>query len=312
MSKYLDLDGLKYNITKTKEYVDSTVNGTENLLIDTFNFGCAHHLVLGTDVGSTEKTFTNQNSTYKGANVYSFSGTNDYVGSLDTIKITLNGTHLLKDHTYTLSFYIKGSPIGSYSLALSTNDGSNLTNELISRVAGQSISNDWQFMEYTFTPTGDTTDNHSIYLVADDSIKFAMVNYYFTSFMLTESKSGRTWSKSLKDTDKDMTYLIERAPQMGYPLVTTTAKTIAATPNTYYRNTSTVSTLKITLAAGTNYYNKNYMKEYFIEFTTGSSGCTLTVPTSVKWANGEVPTLEASKTYQLSIVNNLAIIAKFE
>jgi hypothetical protein len=47
------------------------------------------------------------------------------------------------------------------------------------------------------------------------------------------------------------------------------------------------------------------------EFTASSSGCTLSVPSTIKWINGTAPSIEAGKTYQISIINNLATVAKF-
>ena len=81
-------------------------------------------------------------------------------------------------------------------------------------------------------------------------------------------------------------------------------------PNIYYRNTSTsLSTLTITLGS---IANSNIINEYFVEFTTSSSGTTISLPSAIKWANGETPTFEASTTYQISIVNNLGVVITFK
>lgn len=88
--------------------------------------------------------------------------------------------------------------------------------------------------------------------------------------------------------------------------VTSTSKSIE--PNKYYKWTSAMSSLTITLAIPTN---TSILNNYMFEFTTSSSGCTLNVPSTVKWANGEAPTIEASKTYQVSIINNLAVVSNF-
>lgn len=88
--------------------------------------------------------------------------------------------------------------------------------------------------------------------------------------------------------------------------VTSTSKSIE--PNKYYKWTSAMSSLTITLATPTN---TSILNNYMFEFTTSSSGCTLNVPSTVKWANGEAPTIEASKTYQVSIINNLAVVSNF-
>jgi hypothetical protein len=63
-----------------------------------------------------------------------------------------------------------------------------------------------------------------------------------------------------------------------------------------------METLTLTLAAG----EENKLSEYMFEFTSGTTPTTLTLPESVKWIGGN--TIEASKTYQVSIVNNIAVL----
>ena len=58
--------------------------------------------------------------------------------------------------------------------------------------------------------------------------------------------------------------------------------------------------------------NSNIINEYFVEFTTSSSGTTISLPSTIKWANGETPTFEANTTYQISIVNNLGVVITFK
>lgn len=99
---------------------------------------------------------------------------------------------------------------------------------------------------------------------------------------------------------------------LGYvskQLSTTTSSSMTLSPNIYYRNTSTsLSSLTITLGSVSN---SNILNEYFVEFTTRSSGTTVSLPSSVKWANGVTPSFENGKTYQISIVNNLGTCVKF-
>ena len=93
-------------------------------------------------------------------------------------------------------------------------------------------------------------------------------------------------------------------------LITSTSSTMTLSPNIYYRNTNAdLSTLTITLGSVSN---SNIINEYFVEFTTSSSGTTISLPSTIKWANGEAPTFEASTTYQISIVNNLGVVTKFK
>lgn len=66
--------------------------------------------------------------------------------------------------------------------------------------------------------------------------------------------------------------------------------------------TNGISDLTLTLASG------NYYDEYMCAFTTSSSGCNLSLPNTVSYI-GSAPTLEANTYYELSIVNNKAVIA---
>ena len=96
---------------------------------------------------------------------------------------------------------------------------------------------------------------------------------------------------------------------LGYinkQLIASTESSMTLSPNIYYRNTNAdLSTLTITLGSVSN---SNIINEYFVEFTTSSSGTTISLPSTIKWANGETPTFEASTTYQISIVNNLGVV----
>lgn len=72
-------------------------------------------------------------------------------------------------------------------------------------------------------------------------------------------------------------------------------------PNRYYIF-GEMAELTITLAEG----EEGKLNEYMFEFTSGTAPTTLTLPESVKWMGEH--TIEASKTYQVSIVNNIAVI----
>lgn len=77
-------------------------------------------------------------------------------------------------------------------------------------------------------------------------------------------------------------------------------------PNTFYKFGS-CSKLTITFAAE----ESGIENEYKFEFVSGTTPTTLSLPDSIKWKDGKEPTMEASKTYQVSIVNNLAVYAAF-
>ena len=79
---------------------------------------------------------------------------------------------------------------------------------------------------------------------------------------------------------------------LGYinkQLSTSTSSSMTLSPNIYYRNTSTsLSSLTITLGSVSN---SNIINEYFVEFTTRSAGTIVSLPSTIKWANGGNPNI---------------------
>ena len=67
------------------------------------------------------------------------------------------------------------------------------------------------------------------------------------------------------------------------------------------------SSVTITLPSGAD---SNGL-EYLCQFTASAAGCTLSVPDTISWFGGETPVINAGSTYQLSILNNLAVIGEF-
>ena len=110
-------------------------------------------------------------------------------------------------------------------------------------------------------------------------------------------------SKTPSSGEVDLGYINKK-------LTTSTSSSMTLSPNVYYRNTNTsLSSLTITLGSVSN---SNIINEYFVEFTTSSSGTTVSLPSTIKWVDGVIPTWEAGYTYQLSIVNNLGVCVKFK
>ena len=155
-----------------------------------------------------------------------------------------------------------------------------------------------------------------------DTIRNNAANYKGTVTSITVNGSSKTPSSGIVDIGNVATSVkidgVSKTPSngvvdVGYvnkQLITSTSSTMTLSPNIYYRNTSTsLSTLTITLGS---IANSNIINEYFVEFTTSSSGTTISLPSTIKWANGETPTFEASTTYQISIVNNLGVVTKFK
>ena len=77
--------------------------------------------------------------------------------------------------------------------------------------------------------------------------------------------------------------------------------TFALTPNKFHV-WGEVASLTLTFATG----EVGYIQEYIFQFTSGSTATTLNLPSSVKWITDN--TVEANKTYQVSILNSLAVM----
>lgn len=77
--------------------------------------------------------------------------------------------------------------------------------------------------------------------------------------------------------------------------------TFELTPNTLHR-WGEVTSLTLTLGAEI----PNIVNEYMIQFTSGATATQLSLPETVKWIN--TPEIVANAVYQISILNNLAVM----
>lgn len=82
-------------------------------------------------------------------------------------------------------------------------------------------------------------------------------------------------------------------------IIGTTTKELL--PNKYYIF-GEVATLELTLAKGED----GKLNEYMFEFTSGTTPTVLNLPEEIKWIGDNM--IEASKTYQVSIINNIAVM----
>ena len=88
---------------------------------------------------------------------------------------------------------------------------------------------------------------------------------------------------------------------MSSVLIEGATPTQSISPNKFYKFES-VTTLTITFSPET----PNVLNEYMFQFTSGETATVLNMPDSVRWIGDH--TIEPNKTYQVSIVNNLAVI----
>ena len=87
----------------------------------------------------------------------------------------------------------------------------------------------------------------------------------------------------------------------------TPSQSVELTPNTYYKCTTSGSSLTITFKEG----NSKIINNYMFEFTPSSNSFVLNLPSTVIWANNTPPLIESGKIFQVSIINNLAVFTKF-
>ena len=148
------------------------------------------------------------------------------------------------------------------------------------------------------------------YATSDDlSAKQDVISDIDTIRANASNYKGTVTSVKVDNVSKSQSNGVVDLGYVNKKLTTSTSSSMSLSPNVYYRNTSTsLSTLTITLGSVSN---SNIINEYLVEFTTRSTGTTVSLPSTVKWANGEAPTFENGCTYQISIVNNLGICTKF-
>ena len=86
-----------------------------------------------------------------------------------------------------------------------------------------------------------------------------------------------------------------------YPVVSSSSQSQELSPNTFYLF-GEMSSLSVTLGTPTS----GEVNEYVFQFTSGSTATQLTVPQTVSFP--ATLSIEANKTYQISIVNNLGLV----
>lgn len=90
-------------------------------------------------------------------------------------------------------------------------------------------------------------------------------------------------------------------------IVDQTDTTTSILPNRLNR-WGAVASLSIGLTAGA----AGRTNEYMMEFTVAGDNFVLTLPASVRWVNDDQPSWENGQTYQVSILNDMAVAAGWE
>lgn len=120
------------------------------------------------------------------------------------------------------------------------------------------------------------------------------------------TQSNTLLSQILQALNASVTSINDRLTALeartNFPLQEETETTLALTPNVYHQ-WGEVASLNLTFQEGTN---PDIVDEYVFQFTSGATPTVLTLPDTVKWIGDS--TIEASKTYVVTMVNNLAVL----
>ena len=145
--------------------------------------------------------------------------------------------------------------------------------------------------------------------ISSSKIDETVASKSYVDTAIEDNYKGAVTSVNVDNVSKTPSNGVVNLGYINKQLITTRESSMTLSPNIYYRNTNiSLYTITITLESISN---SNIINEYFVEFTTSSLGAMVSLPSTIKWVNGEPPTFEASTTYQISIVNNLGIVTKF-
>lgn len=158
---------------------------------------------------------------------------------------------------------------------------------------------------YVFKPSANGSPNGVFTELPSSSItekEIADLGFTKNNGTITEVKMNGV-SKGTSGV-VDLGEVLTEVPKIGIVEHGTNDTTYELTPNKLHK-WGTVSALNLSLPE----VSSETVDFFMVEFVSGTTATTLTLPETVKF-NTEV-VVEAGKTYQLSIVNNLAVLGGF-
>lgn len=167
-----------------------------------------------------------------------------------------------------------------------------------------SSDGDLQMYEQKDYPLGGSSSGSSI--TVDTVLNKDSTNPVTNAAIKTKFNEVDSWLTTLTNrmTDVEDSLGIKEVSQA------TTYGTVAIKPNVLNKWSSPLTDiLNITFTSGTSGFANYYM----LEFTTGDDIPTITLPSGVKWMGGNniLDNLEQNTTYQISVLNNLAVGGAF-
>ena len=185
-----------------------------------------------------------------------------------------------------------------------------LANNAFSQIYVQ-ISSITVRLAYAFISNGDVVlqipAGYNGTTLSQESILISHIDY---SISITDSEINlRNYGDGTKFLSDDGTYKEITIPSGGIPVETEDTEVLASVsatldPNKFYR-WNEVGSLTI-LSLSSIGLQENKLAEYMFEFKSGDTPTVLTLPEGIKWIGSSV--VEPNKTYQVSIINNLAVM----
>lgn len=141
--------------------------------------------------------------------------------------------------------------------------------------------------------------------VCDENTQNARVVVQTLTRVERQSGNVCTYTRSRRYSNGKHKWSDWKTSRSGTNIVNQTDSVVCIMPNEF-NIWGEVRELEITLAESAD---KSVVNEYMIQFTSGETATTLILPSEIKWISP--PTIQANKVYQISIVNNLAVIGGF-
>lgn len=263
---------------------------SQGTISTSYNFDFDKSITTNGDKLVFRTDLTSEGVTHEVAFVEDLEGKQDVISDLDTIRSgAAKGATALQSYTEQYKGTITGVSANGASVATSG----------VANIPAATTS------KYGVTKLSSATNSTSTTLAATSSAVKA-------AYDLANSYKGTVTSVKINGTSYspvsgvvDLGTIESGGGSSAYPTVSTTASSILMKPNKYYKKTN-VSNLTISLAAPTD---TSIVNEYIIEFDAFSN---ISLPTTLAWANNEVPTFKIGATYIIYIVNNLAMVTEFQ
>lgn len=301
-NKLIDLNLLHYFYNKLKIYISSIMSSKQDILVAGENIKTINdNTILGSgniDTGAAAYvTYIKKGERYNPS-------TGEIEASTD-------------DHYRTSKFATLGNFISTFRWNVETggtlwvhrwDTHGNYTGSLSQEIIANSTEYECKLQQsfgdayYAFDFISQDEDASTIYV--DVTYNYVQQDNIPTKVsQLTNDSNYATTSEVATKADKYKTQNVTSA-------VSSAGGSYSFQPNTYYviDQLSGITTFTFSFATPSD---TSIVNEYYIQFTTPAAGVALSLPSSIKWFNGETPIIQGGKTYQLNVINNLAVIGVF-